>query len=295
MSDPTAPSGSTLTDGPFKRFAERHESVNRWFRSTDVAYTAARMLALQKDGGEQALSILPKEWRWHATAKQYRGRYSEHGRATRATVADLLQDLKDGWVDLLEAVIVNEVGGLEIFLREWAIDALRAALAPGVSALTTSQASELSVMLTELAATPYASVSLRRIGKAFPTLKATLTATTHLRAFRPLLAPAAGDVTLEAVTDLWREVRNLILHHDRIVHERFARLYSNLWLALQMDARDRGAHLIARRCRTGLRLPLVTRHAVFCLTSCFQTAVVLYLATGGPTTTPRTSTTRAEA
>jgi hypothetical protein len=266
---------------PFQTFAVRHGAVNRWFRSTEVAYRAAKMLAHSKSKESLVRDLFPRDWRRDDTLKQYRGRYSESGRAPRATIADFLLDLRDDWEDLLDSVVVNEVGALEMFLREWAMAAFRAALEPRASRLTAKTKQSLVDALAELQSSPYKSVSLTQLGAAFPAVKAALDSTTHLGAFHPLLSPATGTLTCRSVANLWREVRNLILHHDRLVHERFVAQYAQLWYLFQTDARERGSLVVARRCRVGFRLPIDARHVIFCLTTCYQTAVVLHVATGG--------------
>jgi len=278
---------------PFARFLQRHGAANRWFRSTDVAYMATKMLAKQQEPAALAQTLLPKKLRWKHTFRNYPGRFPDQEHPSRASIRDLLQDLKEGWQAVLRATIVREVGALEIFLREWAIEALSAATAPGTPLRSTIRR-ELEDSLHELLSDPFRTVSLSRIGGFFPGVRGVLNVSTHVRSQHPMLTAGSSDLTCQTVTEMWRDVRNLILHHDGVVHPRFATQHSAVWLALAKDAHERGRTLAMRRCSTGQPLPLVTRHAVFCFTSCHQTAALLdqamgrRTATGGHPTAPAT-------
>jgi len=241
---------------------------------------AVRLLAKERDPADLAQRLIPKRDRWDFTFQKYYSRNSRPDRRSKATVADLLKDIREGRDELIEATIVKEVGALEIFLREWSIEALNAALAPGSASLNQKNQQRMQEALYSLMAKPYESVSLAKVGDLFPTLRSVLTGSTHLRALRPLLAPGTEDLTCQSVAGLWREVRNLILHHDAVVHSRFADNYGRIWSGLHTDARERGSTVRVLSPRVGRRLPVDTRHAVFCFTSCYQTAVVLHLATG---------------
>jgi len=271
---------ASATQLAFKAFATRHEAVNRWFRSTEISYRLGRMLAQGQDSAFPVKALFAHDFRRSDVLKQYRGRFSESGRTPQASIADFLLDLRDAWGALLESVIVQEAGALEMFIREWALAAIQEALLASKS-LPKDRKSELESVAHEIRIEPYRTVSLTRVARLFPTLQEALNSTTYLRSKRPFLSPATGDVTCRSVADLWREVRNLILHHDRLVHQKFYENYAGLWLALQKESRNRGAMLVPRACYVGHPLPLVARHAVFCLTSCYQAAVVLHIAAGG--------------
>ncbi len=240
---------------------------------------AVRLLAKDRDPADLAQTLIPKKERWLFTFQHYYARCSEQA-GQKATINDLREDLRDGWDDVLEATIVKEVGALEMFLREWSIEALNEALKPGAASLNRENKQKLQEALEVLISRPYESVSLTRIGELFPTLRTVLTGSTHLRALRPLLSPGTADLTCQSVAGLWRDVRNLILHHDRVVHPRFKMKYDSIWSSLHRDARERGSTVRSREVRIGNRLPIDDRHVVFCFTSCYQTAVVLHVATG---------------
>jgi hypothetical protein len=267
------------TNSPFGKFVKRHEAANRWFRSTNIAYMAAKMLAGERDPMALAQTLLPKKLRWKHTFQHYPGRHSDLGRTSRATVADFLQDLKEGWNAVLRATIIREVGALEIFLRDWATDALYAAITAEGASLRCATKQALRTALEDLTSDPFRTVSLTKIGGFFPAVKGVLTESTHLRSLRPMLAPGTPDLNCQSAAELWREVRNLLLHHDGIVHSRFVEKHGGLWMALQKDARERGSAIALRKSEVGNSLPVVTRHVIFCFTSCYQTAVILYLAT----------------
>ena len=266
-------------NSPFGRFVQRHEAANRWFRSTNVAYMAAQMLAGERDSTALAQTLLPQKLRWEYTFQHYPGRHSDLERTSKATVADFLLDLREGWQALLRATIIREVGALEIFLREWATDALQAAITAEGASLQSATRQALRTALEDLTSDPFRTVSLTKIGGFFPAVKGVLTGSTHLRSLRPMLAPGTPDLSCQTVAELWREVRNLLLHHDGIVHSRFFEKHGELWMVLQKKARERGSAIALRKSEVGKSLPVVTRHVIWCFTTCYQTAVVLYLAT----------------
>jgi hypothetical protein len=267
------------TNAAFKAFAARHEDANRWLRSNDVSSRLARILAKQQDPTSPVKVLFTSNRRRRDILKRYYGRYGGSGRSEQATVADFLLDLGLGWESTLESVIVQETGALEMFIREWVLVAVRQAITASKST-STGRVAELTNVATDIQSKPYRTVSLTQVSKLFPALRLALELT-HLRTNRPFLSPLSGEITCRASVDLWREVRNLILHHDRIVHAKFYDEYGKLWLTLQQESRDRGVKLVPSRCHIGKPLPLVARHAVFCLTSCYQAAVVLNLAAGG--------------
>lgn len=264
-----------IPDSPFARFVIRHEEANRWFRSTNIAYRMTRLHCAQQNETDLAQSIIPVKLRWRHTFQHYPGPLKEGVRTPRATIADLVSDLRENGKGLLEATIVREVGALEIFLREWALAALSFALDPSITSHTSERVRKLEETRKSILDRPYQSVSLARIVELFPAIGAVLSQSTHLRAVQPLLGEGSGDLNCQVVALLWRDVRNLILHHDRIVHQRFIQKFGPLWLAIQTDAKNRGKTIIPRPCRVGRPLPLVERHLVFCFTTCYQLASVL--------------------
>lgn len=266
----------------FKSFTERHEAVNRWFRSSEIAICLARIHTENYDGAVQVRKLFKNDNRPRETTKQYRGRFSEEGRAPEASVDDFNLDMKEGWQSLLESVIVQEVGALEMFLREWMLAAIEEALTSS-HRVSPTRVKELNTMATEIKLDPYRSMSLSRVASTFPTLRHALETTTHLRSTRPFLSTASGSLSCRAVADLWREVRNLILHHDRIVHHKFFSNHSQVWLEMQTEAQSRGGLISPKQCKVGAQLPIAVRHAVFCLTSCYQIAVLLHVAANGET------------
>lgn len=263
----------------FKAFCQRHDAMNRWFRSADLSRRIARIHAQKYDPRSPAKLLFDHDRRREDVLKQYRGRFSELGRKPQASIADFLLDLRDGWETILESVIVYEAGALEMYIRGWALSAIEQALTS--SKVSRTRSADLLQFKEQIQTTPYRTVSLDRIATLFPSLKLFLNSTTHVRSTRPLLSVASSDLSCRSVADLWREVRNLILHHDRVVHERFHERYSKIWFSMQEEANEQGRRIRPRPCRVGTRLPLVSRHVVFCLTSCYQTAIVLYIAAGG--------------
>lgn len=81
---------------------------------------------------------------------------------------------------------------------------------------------------------------------------------------------------------MWREIRNLIVHHDRVVHADFELRHKATWDANESSSRGEAA----RPLQTGVALPIDTIDVIFCFTPCFKTAELLHdalteLAAGG--------------
>lgn len=265
----------------FKEFCHQHDTVNRFLRSTEVCYRFTRMHVDPRDEADLVRSLFPARWKRYDSLKNYRGRFEETERRNQATLQDLKGDMSEGWDIILEAVVVKEVSAFEQFVRDWTLAAAMLQIQDQNTKLPAKQKTLLSKLVNDLTANPRLSITLSRLAEYFPALITLLESTTHKRAIHPILSASRIGISCLDAAQMWREVRNLILHHNRIVHNDFYRRWSPIWGNITTDAKQSGRRIAIRPAMLGKRLPLVLRHTIFCLTTCYQAAVVFHIAASG--------------
>ena len=277
----------TTTVEEFDFFAEKHQTNNVYLWSTQLAVQMASIQLKQDDpnlecGLDEYLRMkYTKNIRRNLDARRYIKTRGKNGDSdddsstiqypqTQALVTDLSQTRGI----IYETVIVNEIRALEIFLstlfRKYA-DKLA-----HESNVNEDVKDKSNKLLSKLKANPRASIPLRYIYALFPAIEALAKNTTHKKSHSPMLASANG-VSCHQAIELWREIRNLIIHHDGVIYREFRDIYSDTYFRLR-DERGLRPH---GPLPLGQKLKLDIGHATFCLTSCYQMASVLNLAAAG--------------
>lgn len=265
---------------PFEEFAQRHEHLNRFFWSTDASYHLANAHIASLPRDRPVRELVARTQGTQYTFAKYLARYQEGQARQRATVEDLKHDLSQNVRHLAYAAIVQEATNLEQYLRDWTMVAGRLELVR-IGEKRSERREQIVGVLKDLDRNSRLSMSLRSLGSVFPAVLKTLGSTTHRRSFTRLLStPIPGATCLDAA-QMWRDVRNLIVHRGGRLYADFVNTWSPIWERIIDDAAKGGSRVQRTHLRPGWRIPLSKRHVVFCLATCFQTAVVLHIAVGG--------------
>ena len=261
---------------PFQLFAEAHEGNNRY----EATLTLARHLAVNAIVGsardEPVTALFPKrvKARRMDVLKRYKGPWSAARDRRQATIGDFARDLRNSWQPFYESILIRELSALELFIREWAWNAATAALLETRDETIRNRLNRL-LNKTERP-TP---VNLADVDAAFPRLGRILASSPGTRRVTDVLDEVAViDLSVASQYQMWKDVRNAIVHNDGFVSPYLSQQQSERWEAMHREAIREGHHIRFRPLDIGMPLPLVYRHVPFCLTCCFQTAVVLHTA-----------------
>lgn len=269
---------------PFELFALEHDRISRFLHATEHAYRLATDAACKVDPSLPLRSLFPKTSRLRRldSLKRYISRERTPETRPPAKVQDFLKDLSDSWDHLYEAVVVQEVGVFELYLREWSWCAASVELEHPPRGASPERLECLNSLRKRLSsAVRSRSLTLNEFVDHFPRVGLELQKSPHWRTRVPSFEEAAPGLSAFDVTQMWREVRNLIIHHDRLVHQDFLNGPGKVWQQMEAEAIHTGKRLVERPLHLGKKLPLVLRHVLFCLTTIYQAAVVLYLAWPG--------------
>jgi len=273
----------------FAEFEKRHEHVNRFFWSTIASYHFAAVTTQSTSATTLLQELLSRTDERRYLFRRYLSKNRDVDPKARATVGDFQGDLKTNMISLISAAVIMEVANLELFLRDWSVAAARVELPKlrGVSAR--ARRSQLTGLINDLESNERLSMTLKTLANHFPAAIQALR-TTHRRTPTPLLSvPIPGATCLDAA-QMWREIRNILVHHDRRCHASFLRDWSPVWNALEKDIAEDGLGAAGGGLFVGSRLPLTKRHVPYCLSTCYQTAFVFFLAAGGKTPAGKPST-----
>jgi len=256
---------------PFQVFWDHHRHMNRFLRSTEMAYTLS-VSRIRQEGTRLSAPLerlFPPEDVPSESLSRYWPIEAEPRRRSTAPVpvGDFLGDLERDWETLFESVLVRYLGGFEIFLKTWAWHA--ADTSAGREALASLRRS----LETDVRSSP----NLRAIVRILPVIQQILTNTPHIYRSREGTAPERPEETglnCFDVAEMWREVRNLVVHHNRIVHADFLEGTAPTWEIVEADARGDGPAVL-RSPVIGQPLPLDLQDVVHCFTTCFRTAEIL--------------------
>jgi hypothetical protein len=265
---------------PFAEFTQRHEHLNRFFWSTDASYhlVHAQIASLADD--LPLRKLITSTFARQYTFAKYLARYQEGQPRQRATVADLKRDLFQNVRHLAYSLVVQEASNLEQYLRDWTVEAAHIEL-EALGNRQQKRSEQLLSVLKDLEYNSRLSISLRSLASYFPVVIKTLNSTTHKRSFTPFLSTPIPGVTCFDAAQMWREIRNLIVHRGGRLNADFVNAWSPIWQKIIDDAVSSGSKVQRANLRLTKRIPLSKRHVVFCLATCFQTAVVLHIALGG--------------
>lgn len=239
-------SDSAKTHPLYAAFRRDQGTANQMLRASQAAYHLADQAARGQPPGQLLAALFRDGAVPFDVAERYRP-------ADTATVGLLLRDMREVDRRLQDAVIIYYVGAFERFLSNWCRDA---EIRP---ARDTSHRRILENMLRDVSKKGDRwSINLKGAADAFPEIKDRLTASfpTH----RPLAnVPPAWDCF--TVTEMWREVRNLVVHHDRVLHQSFIAKVGPHWTGYRSSFQAKPAKLTA-----GHKLPLGYRDVVYCFT-----------------------------
>lgn len=225
-------------------FCQDQVTANQMLRATQAAYHLAEQAVRDQPSSE----LLATLFRNQIVPPDVFRRY---GSSEGATVGALRGDLKSVDRRLQDAVIIYYVGAFERFLNNFVVAASKIITTRGQRRPTLEK-------LLQKAQSDRWAIDLENASKNLPEIRARLRDSypTH----KPLEhVPPTWDCFI--VTQMWREVRNLILHHDRRVHETFNRETGAHWAGYRSTFRKR-----ATVPEVGSSLPLDYRDVIHCFT-----------------------------
>lgn len=268
--------------GRFKQFWTRHEANNRHLWSSRVAalfvrgYIECHAIDTNTTIKTFLRENLKTPWRKSISIRHYKGQYVEGvEKREEVTVAHFMDDLKGISSDLMyESVVVNEIRALELLLNS-----LFETVAPYVLESDSVRPNTKRMVLqklTRVSGNERDTVSLKELSSLLPNLGVVLASSTYKREENPLLSTKINGISCMDSVSMWREVRNLVIHHDGKVNKRFSDQWSHMYLAILGDRVPTSKVL-----PTGTPLLIRLRNVIYCMTTCYQTSVVLYVALGG--------------
>jgi hypothetical protein len=172
---------------------------------------------------------------------------------------------------LFESVLVFYLAGFERFLKEWAYAALML--------MGNAEAEELASIVN----TEHRNVRLTHIIKAFQDA-----AGFALQQEIPLLGNRESSraerfyerekVSCVEVTDMWRQIRNVIVHHEGKLEKMEDADIRNLWGKFSRLRPTPQSRLASFFLVDAKRVHLEAHHVVYCFTNTFKTVMVLMAA-----------------
>jgi len=273
---------SSQIAGRFKEFWTRHEANNRHLWSSRIAaqFVRAYIEGHKIDPSTTIKTFLRENLKAqlhrNINIRHYKGPYVEGvKKRVEVSVAHFLDDLEGISSDLMyESVVVNEIRALELLLK-----AVFETVAPYVLESDSVQPNTkrmISQRLTKVSGNERARVGLNELSSLLPNLGVVLDSSTYKREENPLLSTKINEISCMDSVSMWREVRNLIIHHDGKVNKRFRDRWSHIYLAILGDRIPTSKVL-----PVGAPLLIRLRNVLYCMTTCYQTCVVLYVALGG--------------
>ena len=228
-------------------FGQDQLIANQMLRASQVAYHFANQAVRDEPPNQSLASLLQGQVALRDVSMRY-------GAPREATVSVFRRDL--GVIDrrLQDAVIVYYIGAFERFLNNFCREAATTLTARG------EDRHLLAKLLKEATGDggDRWSIKLASAADRFPEIKARLTESfpTH----QPLeYVPPKWNCF--SVTEMWREVRNLIVHHDRKVHQTFINAVGAQWKGYRSTFKKR-----ASKPAVGSNLPLEYQDVIHCFT-----------------------------
>jgi hypothetical protein len=186
-----------------------------------------------------------------------------------ATVGAFLKHLKNARIHLLESIIVSYLAGFERFLKDWSFSAL--------IIVGSANANKLA----EIVNSENRNVRLDHVVDAFkdatgPALRRQIPLTRSRRSERAENFYSQRGLSCIQMTDMWRQVRNVIVHHEGILSKMEKAEISNLWKNFSRIGPVTAAESVESDPPIDAqRVHLRAHHVVYCFTNTYTTAKVL--------------------
>lgn len=264
----------------FKGFWERHEENNRFlwnFRTSSLfvrGYIEGQGISLDTPLREFVRSELKGKWRKNINLKHYRGPYIE-GSDDRPELLleQYIRDSERSGNLVYQSIIVNEIRGLEILIND--IYSSIASYVIASQSADNKTKEKMRKILSRVESDERHSVALMQMADLLPTLGHLLKGSTYKREENPFLSTKINGISCLDAVQMWKETRNLIIHRDGKISDAFSKRWSKTLISLLRDESNHNQTF-----RPGSQLLVSLRHTTYCLTTCHQTAVVLYVASG---------------
>jgi len=265
----------------FKRFWTNHENNNRFLWSTRVAmlftrgYIEGHNINPQTTVKSFVRDNLKGQWRTNINLKHYKGPYiEENDDRPELIVEHLMNDLEHISSDCLyHSIIVNEIRALELLIN--GVFETISSYILAKNSTDNENKESIKKILQRINSNERYSVSLKQVCSLLPNIAALLNGTTYKREANPFLSTKVHCLSCMDVVSMWKEIRNIIVHHDLKATPEFSKRWSKMFLTI-MTANANNTKVISPGGKVVIRL----RETMFCMTTCYQTAVVLSIALG---------------
>ena len=264
----------------FKRFWKQHEENNRflWGMRSSSLFARGYIEGHELDAKMPLKTFLRDElkghWRKSINLKHYKGPYVEGAEERpELLIEHFMLDMKRNSKHIYQYVIIGEIRALEILLN-----GIYHSIASYILASdSVDESSKLRIgrILNRTQTDERYSVALKQLADLLPTLGALLEGSTYKREKNPFLSTKINGISCLDAVQMWKEIRNLVIHRDGQVSHNFSRRWSKKLIGIMRDdSKD------SRVIHPGSRISISLRQTMFCLTTCHQTAVLLYIASG---------------
>ena len=264
----------------FKRFWERHEQNNRFLWGTRTnslfvkGYIEGHDISLDTPLKEFVRAELKGKSRKNINLKHYKGPYVEgNDERPELLLEQYLSDGKRNAKLLYQSIIVNEIRALKLLIN--GAYELLAKYVISSNSVDEKTKDKMRKILNRVESDERYSVALMQLADLLPTLGALLNGSTYKREKNSFLSTKVNGISCLDAVQLWKEARNLIIHRDGEVSNHFSNRWSKTFLSVMRNASNQNRKIVP-----GSRLSISLRQTTFCLTTCHQTAVILYIASG---------------
>lgn len=257
----------------YERYLERHKELGRRLAATLIAMDLAEPY-VTRFSGEKLVRELPRLRKRGLRSRLIVSGYLKpdtirSGREP-ATASDFRADIENTIFALCRSIVIDALSALEEALKEYGRELAAREFGKG------NRGSAI-VDLIRRSYLPHESPNLSHLCKAASDVENALSDLPPV-----FIRDEHGDrreVTLPGgwsafkVLEMWRQVRNQLVHGNDLVEPQFLQQYKKVWAAIDKAAKYRTSHRSGPGTGTlvaGQRFQLTPGHAVYCLISCQQ-------------------------
>ena len=227
---------------PYATFLEKHERINQSYRLTRIAYRLmeATCAGLPPDSSLTDVLVPLLAGRGNKQdIRKYESR-SPH-------IKNVLDDLTRQYTLVDETVMLRNTSLFEAYSLSWCCNMLLATLENNYD--LSREQKEITVCVVQKGRLPFPrrvsgkngrfyANGLSQIIHAFPKVRNRLTITPRRKKHPQTQRkepPAYNEVNALEVIEFWQDVRNLVIHNERIVTDGFVKKRSAIWDVLRSD------------------------------------------------------------
>lgn len=258
----------------YEQYLARHEHLGRLLAVTVIAFEIAKSAAASHSGDQPIAAIVgTDEKRTPFVISGYRRRATRTWPPVGGTVADFVADLNDLTPTWFELIVVRGMSAFEEAVKQYGTMVVERELARG------NRSSEL-VELLRLSYLPRQSPTLAHLYRTSEQVRQALSEIPAV--FRRDALGDRREVSLGpgwsaySVAEMWRDVRNCLVHRRGVVGQPFFDRYESMWRGIYLAATSHDSLPSEGSTLTvGQPLVLSSGHVIYCLMSCQQVVKAL--------------------